>query len=260
MLKNELRSLQLKINDIKDDDMKQIIQFKQQECFEFKYDRDQVFLLDKSHFHFDNLPFPDCKQLREKINSQNLTEEENQLVTKLQDKVMPGLNDPNKRCKNCGAVHYNTTVEEKCCNNIPNIKAHFISPGIPQEFIQKVEQTIKKLKNDNISRIINWMARPLMHQASINNPNAQASTSFMNGVAYIVDSEATFLLPAYLIANGFDKRGYSFYNLSQEETVILHEIVEELLQMNPKIKEFISSRSEIIKSKTQDYLGLCHVR
>ena len=214
--------------------------FHQVDAYVFDFNKSKQFMLHLFAFYM-NLPFPDSSEI------------DDYDYTNLKRFLQPGLFDPKYRCQNCGAIRFNSSIQEQetCCNNIECIRDHMVTFEEPPQYLNDMLENFNK--NTNMLRLINRCCRPRIQRTSINY-KGNYSSLFLNGVPYAIDSRFQFLEPAFLIFNNFDKN-LNNWHINPEDYANIFEVCKKFINNNPLVKKYILDSLGKIGGR-DDYVAL----
>jgi hypothetical protein len=105
-------------------------------------------------------------------------------------------------CENCGAVKILGGFT-RCCEQCEDQIAECLPDPMPAN-IRRVIEELTANGRPNFPRTLNAHLRPVIQNAQMSSPNAAASTVFLRGMPYAIDSFRQFLTPVYAIFNRLD--------------------------------------------------------
>lgn len=183
------------------------------------------------------LPFPDSLKPTDSNN-------DNYNFQSFINLILPGINSPALRCQNCGAVKFNSSYEENCCNNIIGIRKHF--PTDLHEFIYGV--LMQNIHVPNFAKHANLLLRPVVQNSDMRHTGGASNMLTIAGIPYAVDSRKQFINPVNLIFNGLDMK-YGLSSLTNLLRIEIEDIIQFCLQNNENLSNYLLTKNTNLGGK-----------
>jgi hypothetical protein len=148
-------------------------------------------------------------------------------------------------CEHCGSVKILGGFM-RCCEGFSDEIQQNLPDPMPGN-IRRVIEEFTANGRPNFPRSLNANLRPVIQNAKISSPNAAASTIFLTGMPYAVDSFRQFLTPVYAIFNALDRESTGNEDVNSR-------LVRVILEHNETLRNHVRNRIDTAVQRMQVHL------